>query len=151
MFKETIMERYGGWSKLHNMQKAAVKLKYGVENVMQVYDVFTKQQKSSHTVKYINIDGVDIQYQGYELKGIEYLLSIGININEIVIGKSNIPVINYIFRGKNKIYFPDIYIPHINHIIEVKSKWTMQKEYEQNIAKRDACIKAGYLFDFLVF
>lgn len=151
LFKNTIVCKYGGWSKLHEMHKAAIKLKYGVDNVMQIYDVFNKQQRSAHTVKSINIKGVEIQYQGYELKGIEYLLSIGIKINEIIIGKSNIPVIKYSFKGKDKIYFPDIYIPHINHIIEVKSQWTMKKEYEQNIAKRDACIKAGYLFDFLIF
>jgi len=151
LFKNTIMCKFGGWSRLNEMHKAAIKLKYGVDNVMQIYDVLAKQQRSAHTVKNINIQGVEIQYQGYELKGIEYLLSIGIKINEIIIGKSNIPVIKYSFKGKDKVYFPDIYIPHINHIIEVKSQWTMKKEYEQNIAKRDACIKAGYIFDFLVF
>ena len=151
LFKNTIMCKYGGWTKLQEMHKAAVKRKYGVDNVMQIYDILAKQQRSAYTVKSINIEGVEIQYQGYELKGIEYLLSIGIKINEIIIGKSNIPVIKYCFKGKDKVYFPDIYIPHINHIIEVKSQWTMKKEYDQNIAKRDACIKAGYIFDFLIF
>jgi hypothetical protein len=151
LFKQTIISKYGGWTELQKMHKAAVKSKYGVDNVMQIYDVFNKQQRSSLKIKHATIDGVDIQYQGYELKAIKYLIDIGIKIDDIVIGKKDIPTIKYNFKGLTKIYFPDIYIPTMNHIFEVKSQWTLQKEYEQNIAKKEACIKEGYLFDFLIF
>ena len=50
-------------------------------------------------------------------------------------------------------YYPDFYIPSENLIVEVKSTWTFAHpdKYDKNIAKRDACLAAGYNFEFYIF
>jgi hypothetical protein len=149
--KQTIIGKYNGWSHLHNLHKESLRKKYGVDNVMQIPEVFYKQQLSGKKIKETIIDGVGIQYQGYEDKGIRFLLDLGYHINDIKIGKGKVPVIPYTFKGKSKIYYPDIYIPKDNLIVEIKSDYTMQKEFELNIAKKEATIQQGYQFDFLIF
>ena len=56
--------------------------------------------------------------------------------------------------NKKHRYYPDLYIPKDNLIIEVKSQWTynsQQKWYNTNLLKRQACIAAGYKFKFMIF
>ncbi len=52
---------------------------------------------------------------------------------------------------KNKVYFPDIYIPESNVIIEVKSDYTYEKELDKNIAKSQASVECGYNFQFWIY
>ena len=40
----------------------------------------------------------------------------------------NGPTIKYSIFGKNKIYFPDFYIPKYNQIIEIKGYWTYNRQ-----------------------
>jgi len=54
-------------------------------------------------------------------------------------------------NGESKYYFPDLYIPHKNLIIEVKSTWTYQKEEEKNQIKAAAARENGYEFEFWIF
>lgn len=151
IFKKTIIQKYGGWSHLHELHKKSLRKKYGVENVMQIPTVFYKQQQSGKKIKTMVIDGKQINYQGYEDRGVKFLLGLGYCIDDIQIGKGNVPVIRFIFNGKLKTYYPDIFIPKDNLIVEVKSTYTMQKEYDLNIAKKEATEQQGYKVDFLIF
>jgi hypothetical protein len=45
-------------------------------------------------------------------------------------------------------YFPDIFIPSQNLIIEVKSTWTYVKAAESLPLKKQACIDKGYNFQY---
>lgn len=146
----TIIERYGGWQATHEIQKAKCLAAHGVEYSMQLKEVFDKQQHSAKRVKTAIVDGVEVQYQGYELKGLYILLDRGYKIEDIKIGKSNVQCIDYEFGGKKRKYFPDIYIPKENYLIEVKSVYTFNIAKEQNLAKQKACVAAGYKFDFMV-
>lgn len=56
------------------------------------------------------------------------------------------PQIMYILKGKNKRYFPDIYIPKENIIIEVKSDYNSNIEVDKNQAKWKATRDLGYDF-----
>lgn len=47
-------------------------------------------------------------------------------------------------QNKERIAVPDFYLPETNTIIEVKSKWTLDKQ--NMIDKRDAYLKSGYNF-----
>ena len=56
----------------------------------------------------------------------------------------------YSFGDKIHRYYPDIYIPSQNKIIEVKSPYTYHKQLEQNICKKEQVIKDGYIFEFWI-
>jgi hypothetical protein len=47
-------------------------------------------------------------------------------------------------NNKEKYYFPDIYIPHINKIIEVKSTWTYKCDTDVIKLKKNATELLGY-------
>lgn len=151
LFKQTIINKFGGWSVLQQKHQDSVYKKYGVSNVMQIPSVYYKQQLSGKKYKQITINGKEFVYQGYEDKGIMFLLQLGYGVDDIISGKGNVPIIPYTFNGKNKIYYPDLYIPKDNLIVEVKSIYTMEKFYEQNIAKKEGTEKAGFNLDFLIF
>jgi transposase-like protein len=124
--------------------------RYGINGVMHNEDFFIKQQKSAKKYKKAIIDGVEIVYQGYELKAIYRLIDEGYNIKEIENGKYKVPKFQYLWNGKNRIYYPDIFIPKDNRIVEAKSSYFYEKEKERNLAKRDAVLKNGYKFDFYI-
>jgi hypothetical protein len=107
-------------------------------------------QKSGLKYKKTTIDGVEIMYQGYELKAIYRLIGEGYNIKDLIIGKSNVPSFNYTHNGKKRYYFPDIYIPKDNRIVEVKSIYYYNRYLDKNLLKRDAVLKKGYKFDFYI-
>ena len=50
-------------------------------------------------------------------------------------------------------YFSDIFIPHKNLIIEVKSTWTYEKGMKQGklVLQREACLRAGYDYKYMVY
>jgi hypothetical protein len=88
-----------------------------------------------------------VSIQGYEPIVLDELIARGLTKEDIMIGKSQIPVISY---GNNKKYFPDMYLPKVNLLIEVKSEYTLAQHYDNVMAKCDASIKAGYSILLLV-
>ena len=58
------------------------------------------------------------------------------------------PEIWYEFDGKTRRYYPDIFIPSQNRIIEVKSQYIFDLHREMNLAKAEACLEAGYNYEF---
>jgi len=74
----------------------------------------------------VEIGGVSFNVQGYERLAIPYLVNeIGVSPIEIIVGSGNVPRFSYIFKGKNRFYYPDIYIPQAKLIFEVKSPYTL--------------------------
>lgn len=147
--KQTIMNN-GGYGPSLEKQKRTMLERYGCENCMQVPEYFHKNQKTGKRLKRAIINGKVITYQGFELLAIYKLLSEGYSIDDIIIGKGEVPNFKYIFGGKNRRYYPDIYIPKDNRVVEVKSKWTYERELDKNLAKREAVMDAGYEFDFYI-
>jgi hypothetical protein len=94
--------------------------------------------------------GSKVKIQGYEHYALDELLK-KYNEEQIVIERKNVPRILYELNGKEHYYFPDIYIPHENKIIEVKSKWTFEHKKEITNAKEIYCKKAGYKFELWIF
>ena len=150
MSATSIFKNYGSWENYRDWQSDKFEEKYGVRNPMQVKKYFTKNQDSGLRFKTSIIDGIEIIYQGYELRGIYKLLSEGYLIEDIKIGRDEVPTFRYILNGKTKVYYPDIFIPKDNRIIEVKSKWTYEKELEKNLLKKQSVINSGYLLDFYI-
>lgn len=67
--------------------------------------------------------GIIRKVQGYEPFALDDLIK-KYNEEQIKTDRKNIPRIPYKLEGKQKYYFPDIYIPDENFIIEVKSNYT---------------------------
>ena len=65
--------------------------------------------------------------------------------------QGEVPVIWYEFEGKNRRYYPDIFIPSQNKLIEVKSSFSYQYEEAKNQAKKKACETAGFLFELKIY
>lgn len=107
-------------------------------------DSYKKTHKS-----FILPSGKIIHIQGYE--GIALLVILKTySEEEILTAKWEVPEIWYFQDEKKKRYYPDIYIPRENLIIEVKSEYTYNASYTENILKAQACIDAGYNYEFWI-
>ena len=154
--KITCLEKYGVDSpnKSESVKKKKVEScleKYGVENPSQVDEVHSKKLKTSFKKKeYKMPSGMIFNVQGYEPYFIDELL-MKYDENDIVIGSSEIPTIWYMFEGKKRRYYPDIYVKSINTLFEVKSDYTYNADLHMNIAKQQGSIEAGYNFEFIVY
>lgn len=83
-----------------------------------------------------------VSLQGYEPIVLDSLLKdFNFGKDEIMIGKSKIPIIKY---GNNRLYFPDFYLPKQNLLIEVKSTYTFEQHKENVFDKCSASLKSGY-------
>jgi hypothetical protein len=152
--KETMLEKYGvdSYNKTAEFQsrrKATWVEKYGVDNPTKNADIRLKSMMSNSKSEYrtntlVLPSGKEIRYQGYEDQVILELLEAGLAEDEIITGPGNVPHITYKHNDKLHRYYPDIYIPKLNQLIEVKSKYTWEKYKDINLAKIQACKDAGY-------
>lgn len=124
--------------------------RYGVAYSAQHPVILAKMQSHRSTNKTFEFpSGNMYTVQGYEPFAIQELLDKG--YLEVDIQLTNRKAINYSFNNKISYYHPDIIIPKENRIIEVKSKYWFEREYDKNIAKQSACILQGYLFEFKIY
>ena len=131
--KETMMERYG------------------VEHALQSEEIREKQQKSAYSLKEYKMPSGEIRYiQGFENYALEELIKV-YSETQIMTGKGAVPRISYKIENKTHYYFPDIFIPHENKIIEVKSEWTYGIDTDIIKLKGDACISQGYNFELWIY
>lgn len=142
-FRETCQHKYGvdnvfQLKSVKDKSKETCKEKYGVEYCMQSPEIFKKAMSTSYHRKktYISPDG---KYkwivQGYEPQCIRDLLEI-YKPTEIIAGEGqNVPSSKYMFNGKKCTWHPDIYIPSLNKLIEVKSTWTYNRSAQRIKAK----------------
>lgn len=119
--------------------------KYGVENPLQVSDMYYKNIISSFkSKKYILPSGRIIHKQGYEPQFLDYVFNNKIlDENDIVYYPISISYIN-IYNLKSR-YYPDFYIPKYNLIIEIKSKYTVEKD-KNMFLKEIAALNAGFKY-----
>jgi hypothetical protein len=154
---ETSLERYGVSSP---NQSAAVKQnkktscveKYGVEYPMQssIIQEIAQQRAMKHK-QYIMPSGAVRMVQGYEPYALTELLTLYTE-EQIVTGRTFIPRIEYTdSANKHRYHFPDIFLPHINTLIEVKSTWTYNCTSDNIKEKAEAAVVAGYNYELWVF
>jgi hypothetical protein len=136
----------------YERKKESYQEKYGVDNPMQHPKINETSNINRYKFKAVSIHGRRFSHlQGYEPQGIKYLIeNDGIPVDEIQSGRK-VPKIRYKFQGKNKMYFPDIYVESKNLLVEVKCKYTYENMLDLNKAKRDAAINAGYNFKTIIF
>lgn len=117
-------------------------------------------------VRTVVVDGIEFHVQGVEDLAIQYLVQVkGIAAKDIltVHDHSNVPVVHYKFKGRNRRYYPDLFVPSQNLIVEAKGPVTMGLTgnsmgksksgltFKKNAAKIKAVRRDGYLCLFLVF
>lgn len=123
-------------------------LKYGVRHPMQNPTIFKKMLRSRFKIKeFITKTGLKFNYQGYEDVGLKFLLEeLKIPENKIFNIKNNLPIIWYLNPKNNKLsrYYPDLWIPDLNLLIEIKSEFTMKLDLDVNIKKHEICNKYGF-------
>ena len=124
--------------------------KYGFEHAMQNSEIADKCNSFGNKNKLYKLPSDKIiRVQGYEPLSLDILLK-KYNEDDIITKKKEMPIIMYRKKTKHR-YFPDIYIPKDNLIIEVKSDWTYKKELIKNILKALATRKLGYNFETWIF
>ena len=152
----TNLDRYGVE---HGVQAQEVKEKiietnlerYGVKNPQQSKEIQEKTQRSAKKFKsYIMPSGEIRKVQGYEPFALDILVKTYTE-DQIKSNRYDVPRIPYESNKKQRYYFPDIYLPHINLIIEVKSLWTYRKDEAINKMKSEAVLSQGYQFEFWIF
>jgi len=121
-----------------------------------------KKSKGGFRVKEYERDGVLFRVQGYEYQAICWILDNKPRVKAgdiLTESSSRIPVIRYKFGRRYRNYYPDLFIPKYNRIVEVKSNYTLglstfsrrsQKMWRQNQAKAKSALASGYRFTLLL-
>jgi hypothetical protein len=145
---------YTGTPEYKERYKKTCLEKYNTENAMQSLEVQERCEKSGHSYKsYILPSGAVINIQGYEHYALDELLKTYTE-DQIKTNRRDQPEIWYTdSKGKKHRYFSDIYIPHINLVIEVKSTWTYKKGMQQGKLQlqREACIAEDYDYKYMIY
>ena len=153
-YEATMMKRYGvnNGFKHENVKRTNIE-RYGTEFPTQNPAIFRKTLRGLKRTKTgMFPSGSPYIYQGYENVGVTKLLDL-ITENELIIGDpTKIPAIEYYnpVKGKNCRYFPDIWVPHLNLLIEIKSTWTMKRQLQENMAKHHATLRLGFTHEIWI-
>jgi len=128
--------------------------KYGVELTWQLPEIQRKCHENcnksmhSYKIKRSKVTGKTYRCRGYEIFAIEILENQNV---EFIANDFETPTIRYDFLGKTRNYFPDIYLPKENKIIEIKSDYWLFKQFDKNLAIQRAVLNSGKKFEFWVF
>jgi hypothetical protein len=123
----------------------------GVEYPTQCPHVQKKIQDSLYTFKeYVCPSGTVRRIQGYENLALDELFKT-FTEEQIITDRDLIPTIDYEYEDENHVYFPDIFIPHLNKIIEVKSTWTYNLEVDKLKQTEYYTKLKGYDYEYWIF
>jgi len=151
-FKNSSLEHFGTEHPMINktVKNKAMRTcfnKYGVSHPLQVPEFFEKAQKAIFKRKEYKWKTGEISLvQGYEPIVLKELEEQGYKFEDVFTSPKDMPKIMYQLNEKEHRYFPDIFIPKDNIIIEVKSDYTVKCDLEKNEAKFEATKALG--FDF---
>ena len=154
--KNTMMIRHGvehnfQAGELRDKRKETFLAKYGVEHPAQNLEIQAKSERNALKYKeYKMPSGIIKKVQGYEHFALDELVKT-YKEEQLKTDRKDVPRVEYMMEEKKHFYFPDIYIPHENKIIEVKSTWTFKKKNDITMAKAKSCKEKGYCFELWVY
>jgi hypothetical protein len=173
-YRKTYKEKYGietdcnfNLPNYYKNNKTILLKKYGVDNVSKLdfvknkkRETFQKNHENTLIPKWGNTwyditlpSGKKVKVQGYERFAIPYLLK-EYEENDLFISNSDIKkqigVINYIYKNRYYVYYPDLYIKSKNKVIEIKSKYTLTNHLQILSLKKKSVIERGLYFDIIV-
>jgi hypothetical protein len=138
-YKKTMLKKYGvsnyfKTSEFREKSETTCLKKYGVRNAQQNTEVHQKNIKSRLNFKdYKTPSGKLLRVQGYEPQALDILFKL-YDESDIFTDKKGMPKFWY-NNGKDRRYFPDIFIKSENKFIEVKSMWTY-KTHEDTVESK---------------
>lgn len=142
--KNTLKEKYGDENFNNQVKKEETCLnKYGVRHSNQNLEIMIKIQKSGFNLKFH--ENMNLNYRGsYEKDFLDYCF-----LNNIIVSEFK-DELYYINNSKKHRYYPDFYHEKTNTIIEIKSKYTFECDYEINLLKEKCSIEKDYNFLFII-
>ena len=125
--------------------------KYGVEYAFQSEEVQIKISENSYKYKKYKMPSGEIRnVQGYEPYALDELVKL-YKEEDIKTNRKDIPRIKYMINNLEKYYFPDIFIPIENKIIEIKSTWTYKKKMDIILKKAKATKAKQYIYEIWIY
>lgn len=156
--KEKIMSIYGvdNVSKSQFIQQKKIitsRARYNCDYPMQDPEIKCISKTNSYFNKVYKFQsGKTILVQGYENYALDYLLkNLDYNELDILTSELDMPECWYYIETKYRRYFPDIYIPKDNLVIEVKSTYTYKLEKNEVITKCKSIKYNGYNMWLMIF
>jgi hypothetical protein len=151
--KNTCLKKYGVENPLQNENiKNKIKetnfIKYG--SYYQNQNCFKENNCSKTNKIYTFPSGKNVTIQGYESFALDKLLNT-YDETQIINKRSEVPRIQYEHNKQIHYYFPDIFIPKDNLIIEVKSNYTYKRNLIKNILKAHSVRKLNYNYEIWIF
>ena len=138
--------------------------RFGVDSPFFLPDIRKKSAiANSIGREYALPSGKVIRVRGYEDAAINKLLKYYTEFDLVfddTLAEYGLPVFMYNDNRKHTLkYYPDIYIPKENKIIEVKGRWwwdgngdlKYQNRLEKNLKKRQSVIDAGYQYEVWLY
>lgn len=129
---------------------------HGVRNYNQSEAGYAKNRAARIDYKSVTVGGKTFNHlQGYEDKAINFLHSLGYDIEKLEAGKESIGRFEYQVNGTHRVYFPDI-LYDSDVYYEVKSTYTLgtdkgrTKMFQSNMAKMRAVSESGYKIRILL-
>jgi len=127
-------------------------LSKGVIHHMQLPEIASKLQHGNNYKTYVMPSGKELRIQGCENACLDLLLQ-EYREENIYNDKEQIPDFRY-YNAERQIqsrYYPDFMIEGENLIIEVKSLYFFQLQYDNNLAKFQSVVDEGYSLQVYVF
>ena len=125
---------------------------YGFKYAMQNAKVLERHQKAAFKRKLYSFPSGEEKYmQGYEPFAINLLLEQDVSEEDLLLGFATMPQIMYKHNENTHRYFPDIFIPSQNKIVEVKSDYTYEASREITHLKMQACRAVGLEAEIWIF
>lgn len=153
-YMKVIQEKYGtDWfvqtSEFQTTYTSNSIEKYGVNRPQQTGEYWENSKPYGYK-EYITTSNDVVMIQGYDGFLIDYLLSLGHGMDDIVYKRSDVPNIAYELAG-NRIYFPDAYVAKTNTVYEAKSEWTFNQDKERIMIKIEATKASGFNLVCIIF
>ena len=111
-----------------------------------------KTQKNAKKYKEYTMPSGEIRkVQGYEPFALNILVK-EFTEDQIITTRKDVPRIQYTdTTGKKRFHFPDISIPHLKKLIEVKSKWTFNLKTGNIQEKKKGAEALGHIYEIWCF
>lgn len=159
--RNTCRDRYGADTPFGSVEVQAkirktMRKRYGVDNPSQNINIQCKRLESLHATKEYMLGDRKVLVQGYEGLALDYIRADGLHATRIkVSADGTIPTIEYrnTGTGRTSRYFPDIYVPEGNLLVEVKSTYTLfqsREVFNNVVEKARACKALGFNFQLML-
>lgn len=152
----TLMKNYGVRFPLQSAiirSKATATLmkNYGVEHPSQHAGLQQKAMGSAFRRRIFTLNGKSFSLMGYEHFCVRDLVQEGYSVEEFTTSLADMPLIRYEHNGTYHTYFPDVFLPRENILIEVKSTYFLEKTIETTFLKLRAAVALGYNMQLRVY